>query len=139
MQVAQKLYESGCITYMRTDAVNLSEDAIAQAEKVISQEFGEKYSQPTRYTSKSKGAQEAHECIRPTDLSQKSLGADPSQKRLYELIRKRTLASQMASAILEKTKANISISDSKELFVAEGEVIVFDGFLKLYFESRDDE
>lgn len=139
MQVAQRLYEAGLITYMRTDAVNLSDDAINQAKAVISSEFGTEYSHPTRYKGKSKGAQEAHECIRPTDMNKKSQGADASQKRLYDLILKRTLASQMAPAQLEKTKATIAISNSKENFVADGEVIKFDGFLKLYIESRDDD
>lgn len=139
MQVAQKLYEAGLITYMRTDAVNLSNDAINQAQQVITNEFWAEYSNPTRYKGKSKGAQEAHECIRPTDMHKKFQGADASQKKLYDLIWKRTVASQMTSAILEKTKANITLSNSKETFVAEWEVIKFEGFLKLYFESSDDD
>jgi len=139
MQLAQKLYEAGAITYMRTDSVNLSETAINAAKKEIIGQFGKEYSKPTKYSSKVKWAQEAHECIRPTDMSKKLVGADAQQKKLYDLILKRTLASQMMPAILEKTKATIDISTSKLKFVATGEVIKFDGFLKLYLEWRDDE
>ena len=139
MQVAQKLYEAGHITYMRTDSVNLSDLAIKAAKAEICKEFGEAYSQPTNYKTKSKGSQEAHECIRPTHFEHRLAGNDASEKRLYDLIWKRTVASQMAPAELEKTKATISISNNKNLFVANGEVIKFDGFLKLYLESTDDE
>lgn len=138
MQLAQKLYEAGFITYMRTDSLNMSKIAVDTAKQVITGEFGKEYSKPTYYKSKSKGAQEAHECIRPTNMSKKLLGADAQQKKLYDLIWKRTLASQMSPAELEKTKATIDISDHKSKFVAQGEVIKFDGFLKLYMEGRDD-
>jgi len=138
MQLAQKLYEVGAITYMRTDSVNISDTAVKAAEKQIISEFGTEYSKPTVYKFKSKGAQEAHECIRPTDFSKRLEGADAQQKKLYELIRKRTLASQMAPAKLEKTKAIIDISQSKLKFIAQWEVIKFDGFLKLYMEGKDD-
>ena len=148
MQVAQKLYEGieidgnpvGLITYMRTDAVNLSDFAINAAKTEICNEYWEKYSKPTRYTTKSKGAQEAHECIRPTHMENKIAGSDPSEKKLYQLIWKRTIASQMAPAELEKTKATIKISTTDKFkFVANWEVLKFDGFLKLYIESTDNE
>lgn len=139
MQVAQKLYEAGHITYMRTDSVNLSDLAVKAAAAEIIKEFGQEYSNPTYYKTKSKGSQEAHECIRPTHFEHRFAGNDASEKKLYNLIRQRTVASQMASAILEKTKATIEISDSKYTFIANGEVIKFDGFLKLYLESSDDE
>ncbi|HKL43900.1 MAG TPA: type I DNA topoisomerase [Candidatus Absconditabacterales bacterium] len=139
MQVAQKLYEAGHITYMRTDSVNLSQDAISAAKQQIIKEYGEKYSKPTKYSSKSKGAQEAHESIRPTHMENHIAGADASQKKLYDLIRKRTIASQMAPADIEKTKAKIDISKNKNHFIAEGEMIKFDGFLKVYIEGKDDD
>jgi DNA topoisomerase-1 len=139
MQVAQKLYEAGHITYMRTDSVNLSDLAVKSAEAEIIKEFGKEYSKPTHYKTKTKGSQEAHECIRPTHFEQHFAGNDTSEKKLYHLIWQRTVASQMAPAILEKTKAVIAISNSKYTFVATGEVIMFDGFLKLYLESSDDE
>lgn len=139
MVVAQKLYENGFITYMRTDSLNLAETALEQAKAVISNEFGEKYSHIRRYKTKTASAQEAHEAIRPTDLSRSEIKGDANMQRLYELIRKRTLASQMADAKLERTTANINISDDQNIFVATGEVIKFDGFLKLYIESTDDE
>lgn len=140
MQVAQKLYEAGHITYMRTDAVNLSDFALQAAKAQIISEYGEQYSKPTHYATKSKGAQEAHECIRPTHMENHIAGADPSEKKLYQLIWKRTIASQMAPAELEKTKATIQISStSKVKFVASGEVLKFDGFLKVYMESTDTE
>ena len=140
MQVAQKLYEAGHITYMRTDAVNLSEFAIQAAKDQIISQYGEKYSKPTHYATKSKGAQEAHECIRPTHMENTIAGADASEKKLYQLIWKRTIASQMAPAVLEKTKAKIQISSTdKYHFEATGEVIKFDGFLKLYMEGTDNE
>ncbi len=140
MQVAQKLYEAGLITYMRTDSVNLSDFALKAAEAEITKLYGAKYAKPTNYVTKSKGSQEAHECIRPTHMENSSAGGDASEKRLYELIRKRTIASQMASAEIEKTKATIDIStNDKFQFIASGEVIKFDGFLKVYMEWRDDE
>jgi DNA topoisomerase-1 len=139
MVVAQKLYESGKITYMRTDSLNLSDTAIAGASKNIKNMFGDEYSQPRRFSAKTKGAQEAHEAIRPTNMDVDSVSGDNNQKRLYELIWKRTTASQMADAKLEKTTATINISTSDEKFVAQGEIIKFDGFLKLYLESTDDE
>ncbi|HRH39351.1 MAG TPA: type I DNA topoisomerase, partial [Flavobacteriales bacterium] len=140
MRIAQGLYEQGHITYMRTDSVNLSEQAIAAAAEQISSQYGERYSKPRRFTSKSKGAQEAHEAIRPADMGVRNAGADNDAERLYDLIWKRTLASQMAEAELEKTVVQINISGRpQEQLVAQGEVILFDGFLKVYLEGRDDE
>jgi DNA topoisomerase I len=139
MRVAQELYESGKITYMRTDSVNLSNLALNMARKEITEVFGEKYVKIRQYTTRSKGAQEAHEAIRPTYLGNKTIEGDKSHKRLYELIWKRTIASQMSDAELEKTTVTIGISGSPEKFVAKGEVIRFDGFLKVYFESTDDD
>lgn len=139
MVVAQQLYESGKITYMRTDSVNLSGLAIGQAKAMISNTYGEEYSKVRQYKSKIKGAQEAHEAIRPTDLTRSKISGDSSQQKLYSLIWKRTLASQMADAIIEKTNIDIEISDKKEVLSAKGEVITFDGFLKVYMESVDDE
>ncbi|MFN8205835.1 MAG: type I DNA topoisomerase [Bacteroidales bacterium] len=139
MTLAQKLYEAGKITYMRTDSVNLSESAISTAKQMIVSEFGEKYSNPRQFKTKTKGAQEAHEAIRPTYLDKPSIPGSNSEKKLYELIWKRTVASQMNDAILEKTVATISISTHKENFVATGEVLKFDGFLKVYMESSDEE
>ncbi len=139
MSVAQKLYEAGKITYMRTDSVNLSDMAINMARKVITSEFGAQYSQTRQYKTKSKGAQEAHEAIRPTYLDKSDVAGSAQEKRLYELIWKRTVASQMSDAQLEKTTVTIDISTTPEKFIATGEVIKFDGFLKLYIESFDDE
>lgn len=141
MQVAQQLYEAGFITYMRTDSVNFSETAINGAKDAIISAYGEKYSNPRNFSSKSKGAQEAHEAIRPTDFGRPTVPGDNSQQRLYELIWKRGIASQMADAQLEKTVAKVAVSKAgdTELFVANGEVIKFDGFLKVYIESTDDE
>lgn len=139
MTVAQKLYESGKITYMRTDSVNLSESALGMARDVIEKSFGKEYSKTRQYKSKTKGAQEAHEAIRPTSLSLNAAGEDESEKKLYELIWKRTLASQMSDALIEKTTVNINVSTTKEKFTAIGEVLKFDGFLKVYHESTDDE
>lgn len=139
MAVAQKLYESGKITYMRTDSVNLSETAVNMAKSTIIKEFGEKYSFPRQYKTKAKGAQEAHEAIRPTYMENSSVDGTAQEKRLYELIWKRTVASQMSDAALEKTTAVIDISTTKEKFEANGEVIKFDGFLKVYLESTDEE
>ena len=139
MMVAQQLYEAGLITYMRTDSVNLSQMALSLAKEEITNTFGENYVKIRKYTTKSKGAQEAHEAIRPTYLNNKTIEGDASAKRLYELIWKRTIASQMADALLEKTTINIDISTRKENFVALGEVILFDGFLKVYSVSKDDD
>ena len=139
MTLAQHLYEAGKITYMRTDSVNLSQLAINSAKAEIIAEFGEAYSQVRRYTTKTKGAQEAHEAIRPTYMKNHSTTGNANEKKLYELIWKRTLASQMADATLEKTQVSIAISSRKEFFQATGEVLIFDGFLKVYMESSDDE
>jgi len=139
MGVAQRLYEAGRITYMRTDSTNLSDVALEAAEKEIGKTFGPEYAHKRTYASKSKGAQEAHEAIRPTDLSTSTIDASREEQRLYELIYKRTLASQMADAKLDKTVAKISVSGREEMFVARGEVITFEGFLKLYLEGTDDE
>jgi DNA topoisomerase I, bacterial len=139
MTIAQKLYEAGKITYMRTDSVNLSETAINMAKDVITKEFGEKYSNPRQYKTKSKGAQEAHEAIRPTYMDKTDVAGSSAEKRLYDLIWKRTVASQMSDAALEKTTVTIDISTTPEKFIATGEVLKFDGFLKVYIESTDDE
>ena len=139
MTVAQRLYESGFITYMRTDSVNLSAEALNTAKMAIVQLFGESYSQTRNFATKSKGAQEAHEAIRPTDMSRPTIAAEPDQNKLYELIWKRTLASQMADAQLERTTVKIAADKHDEQFVATGEMIQFDGFLKVYLESSDDE
>ncbi len=139
MRVAQNLYESGKITYMRTDSVNLSTTAINMAKEEIESAYGEKYVKTRQYATKSKGAQEAHEAIRPTYMNQSSVGGSADEQRLYELIWKRTIASQMSDAELERTQVKINSSGAQELFVASGEVIIFDGFLKVYLESSDDE
>ena len=139
MTVAQRLYESGFITYMRTDSVNLSQEALSTAKNTIVQLFGEQYSQVRNFATKSKGAQEAHEAIRPTDMSRSSIPAETDQNKLYELIWKRTLASQMADAQIERTTVKIEADKHKEYFVANGEMVQFDGFLKVYLESTDDE
>lgn len=139
MRVAQSLYESGKITYMRTDSVNLSQLAVNTARSTINNKYGEEYAQTRNFTTKSKGAQEAHEAIRPTDLNLDQANGDNNEQRLYELIWKRTIASQMADAQLERTTATIAISTREEHLVAKGEVIKFDGFLKVYLEGRDDE
>lgn len=139
MTVAQKLYESGKITYMRTDSVNLSDTAIAMAKELIEKNFGREYLKVRKYATKSKGAQEAHEAIRPTYMNNMQAGADDSERKLYELIWKRTLASQMSDALLEKTNVTIAISTTQEKFTATGEVLKFEGFLKVYLESTDDE
>ena len=139
MVVAQKLYEAGKITYMRTDSVNLSETAMNQANKAINADYGAKYFQPRTYKTKSKGAQEAHEAIRPTYIDRQFIEGERNEQRLYDLIWKRTIASQMSDAELEKTTAKIGISTTSEIFIAQGEVLKFDGFLKVYMESTDDE
>jgi len=139
MTVAQKLYEAGKITYMRTDSVNLSDTALNAAAAEIKSAFGDKYHQRRQYKTKSASAQEAHEAIRPTYFNQPSIHGDSSEQRLYELIWKRAIASQMSEAIFEKTTAQIDISTRDEDFIANGEVMKFDGFLKVYIESSDDE
>ncbi len=139
MSVAQRLYESGKITYMRTDSVNLSGLAINTSKQKIQELHGDKYVKIRKYTTKAKGAQEAHEAIRPTYMSEETVEGSSQEQRLYELIWKRTIASQMADAILEKTTVSIDISNAKEKFVATGEVLIFDGFLKVYMESVDEE
>jgi DNA topoisomerase-1 len=139
MSIAQRLYESGKITYMRTDSVNLSALALNTAKAEIIAFAGENYSKVRNYTTKAKGAQEAHEAIRPTYISEHTISGTKQEKSLYELIWKRTVASQMADAELSKTTITIGISNSAENFVATGEVLVFDGFLKVYMEGRDDE
>jgi DNA topoisomerase-1 len=139
MQVAQKLYESGKITYMRTDSVNLSDTAINAAQAQIVSAYGQQYHQMRKYKTKSASAQEAHEAIRPTYFDVHTVDGDNSEKRLYELIWKRAIASQMSEAQFEKTTAKIGISTRKEELVANGEVMKFDGFLKVYLESSDDE
>ena len=139
MSVAQKLYEKGYITYMRTDSVNLSGFAIGAAAAAIKDIFGAEYHKSRNYTTKSKGAQEAHEAIRPTNFAKASISGTEQEKRLYDLIWRRTVATQMADAKLEKTTAHIAISTSDKKFTAQGEVILFDGFLKLYMESLDDD
>ena len=139
MSVAQKLYESGKITYMRTDSVNLSGLAINAAKQKIIQSLGEKYHQVRQYKTKSKGAQEAHEAIRPAYLDHEEISGTSQEKRLYDLIWKRTIASQMSDAELEKTVVTIDISNAQEKFIATGEVLIFDGFLRVYIESVDDE
>lgn len=139
MRIAQQLYESGKITYMRTDSVNLSQLALNQAKKEIETLYGPQYVKTRQFTTKSKGAQEAHEAIRPTYLDQQSIKGTADERKLYDLIWKRTIASQMADAQIEKTTVNIDVSTSDKDFIASGEVVLFDGFLKVYIESVDDE
>lgn len=139
MQIAQRLYEAGLITYMRTDSVNLSQEAMAAAQAEITSYYGAEYSKPRNFNTKSKGAQEAHEAIRPTDMSRHTVDIDRDQARLYDLIWKRTLASQMSDAQLERTNVKIEANNHKELFAATGEVIKFEGFLKVYLEGNDDD
>ena len=139
MMIAQRLYESGLITYMRTDSVNLSDLALGTAKEAILETYGERYYKFRQYHTKSKGAQEAHEAIRPTYISNVEAGATSQEKRLYELIRKRTIACQMADAELERTTISVGIGGQTERFVAVGEVISFEGFLQVYMESNDEE
>ena len=139
MMVAQKLYEAGKITYMRTDSVNLSQDALAAAELEITNLYGEDFAQRRVYSSKSKGAQEAHEAIRPSYMNHKTVDGDSSHQRLYDLIWKRTISSQMSDAQFDRTTVKISISNTSEQFVAKGEVMTFEGFMKVYLEGKDDE
>jgi DNA topoisomerase-1 len=139
MQLAQRLYEAGLITYMRTDSVNLSKDAMDAAEAEIIKSYGKEFSRPRTFTTKSKGAQEAHEAIRPTDMSRHTVNIDRDQARLYDLIWKRTLASQMSDAQLERTNVKIEANNHSEIFTASGEVLLFEGFLKVYLEGHDDD
>jgi DNA topoisomerase-1 len=139
MVVAQHLYESGKITYMRTDSLNLSEMAVEAAKNAITSKFGKNFSKPRKFSTKSKGAQEAHEAIRPTDLNRESVPGDSNEQRLYDLIYKRTLASQMADAELEKTTAKIGGNAFSQKFTAQGEVIKFEGFLKVYEIAADED
>jgi DNA topoisomerase I len=139
MVVAQKLYEAGHITYMRTDSVNLSEIALEEIKQEVLKSYGDRYSKPRQYTTKSASAQEAHEAIRPTYINKTAAGSDDAEKRLYDLIYKRTIASQMANAQLEKTNVTIDISTSPMHLLATGEVLKFDGFLKVYMEQADEE
>lgn len=138
MVLAQRLYEAGHITYMRTDSLNLSETAINAARETIISNYGEQYAETRRFKTKSAGAQEAHEAIRPTNFTHEAAGQDAQQQKLYKLIRNRALASQMADAKTLKTKATIGLSNSKETLLAEGEVITFDGFLKVMGKQDDD-
>ncbi|MBN2480879.1 MAG: type I DNA topoisomerase, partial [Bacteroidales bacterium] len=139
MVIAQRLYEAGLITYMRTDSVNLSSLALSSAEEIIAKTYGMEYVQMRKYKTKSKGAQEAHEAIRPTYLNNPEIHGNNTERKLYELIWKRTVASQMADALLEKTTITIDLSNRPEKFIAEGEVMKFEGFLKVYLESSDEE
>ncbi|NDI97695.1 type I DNA topoisomerase [Flavobacterium sp. LaA7.5] len=139
MMLAQRLYEAGLITYMRTDSVNLSNDAMSAAEAEIIRSYGKEFSKPRNYATKSKGAQEAHEAIRPTDMTRHTVNIDRDQARLYDLIWKRTVASQMSDAQLERTNVKIEANNHKEIFTASGEVLKFEGFLKVYLEGSDDE
>ncbi len=139
MQLAQRLYEAGLITYMRTDSVNLSKDAMDAAQAEVIRSYGKEFSKPRVFTTKSKGAQEAHEAIRPTDMSRQTVNIDRDQARLYDLIWKRTLASQMSDAELERTGVKIKSDKHNELFAAAGEVLLFEGFLKVYLEGSDDD
>lgn len=139
MQLAQRLYEAGLITYMRTDSVNLSTEAMNAAQAEIVKSYGKEFSKPRTFANKSKGAQEAHEAIRPTDMSRHTVNIDRDQARLYDLIWKRTLASQMSDAELERTNVKIEANNHQEIFTATGEVLLFEGFLKVYLEGHDDE
>ncbi|KGO86014.1 DNA topoisomerase I [Flavobacterium rivuli WB 3.3-2 = DSM 21788] len=139
MMLAQRLYEAGLITYMRTDSVNLSQEAMLAAEAEITRSYGKEFSKPRTYNTKSKGAQEAHEAIRPTDMTRHTVDIDRDQARVYDLIWKRTLASQMSDAQLERTNVKIEANNHKEIFTAAGEVLMFEGFLKVYLEGHDDD
>ena len=139
MMVAQKLYESGKITYMRTDSVNLSNEALLAAEKQIISQYGKEFAERRIYNKKAQGAQEAHEAIRPSYMDKLTVDGDSSHKKLYELIWKRTISSQMTDARIDRTVVKISLSNSSEQFIAKGEVITFEGFMKVYLEGKDDE
>ena len=136
--MAQRLYEAGLITYMRTDSVNLSQEARNSAANEILSSYGDTYSKPRNFKGKSKGAQEAHEAIRPTSFSTHSVNLERDQARLYDLIWKRAIASQMSDAQLERTNVKINASSHSETFTANGQVIKFDGFLKVYLEGTDE-
>ncbi len=139
MSLAQRLYEAGKITYMRTDSVNLSKAALASASEVVKKEYGASYLKTRQYTTKAKGAQEAHEAIRPTYIQNQEVSGNAAEKKLYDLIWKRTVASQMSPAEFEKTQVKIDISQDPHQFIAKGEVLTFEGFLKVYMESTDEE
>lgn len=139
MQLAQRLYEAGLITYMRTDSVNLSKDAMDATKDEIIRSYGKEFSKPRNFVTKSKGAQEAHEAIRPTDMTRHSVNIDRDQAKLYDLIWKRTIASQMSDAALERTNVRIAADNHSDLFSATGEVLIFEGFLKVYLEGSDDD
>jgi DNA topoisomerase-1 len=139
MQIAQRLYEAGLITYMRTDSLNLSKEAMDAAQAEITKSYGKEFSKPRIFNTKSKGAQEAHEAIRPTDMSRHTVNVERDQARLYDLIWKRTLASQMSDAELERTNVKIEANNHAEVFQASGEVIKFEGFLKVYLEGNDED
>ena len=138
MRIAQSLYESGLITYMRTDSINLSALALSTCKQVITEQYGDRYSKTRQYKTHTKGAQEAHEAIRPTYMNKQEVSSNKDEQRLYELIWKRTIASQMADVETERTNLEVSISNSKYLFVATGEVVTFDGFSRVYTQSTDD-
>ena len=139
MMVAQKLYEQGKITYMRTDSVNLSQDALDAAENQITKLYGQEYSQRRTYSKKAKGAQEAHEAIRPSYMQNKHVEGDSSHQKLYDLIWKRTISSQMSDAKIDRTVVTVSLSNSSDNLIARGEIITFEGFMKVYLEGKDDE
>ena len=139
MMVAQKLYEQGKITYMRTDSVNLSQDALDAAENQITKLYGQEYSQRRTYSKKAKGAQEAHEAIRPSYMENKHVEGDSSHQKLYDLIWKRTISSQMSDAKIDRTVVTVSLSNSSDNLIARGEIITFEGFMKVYLEGKDDE
>ena len=139
MTIAQRLYEAGKITYMRTDSVNLSDTALRGVKEIITQEYGDNYLTIRKYRAKSKSAQEAHEAIRPTYLTKQAISGNNAEKKLYDLIWKRTIASQMSDALIEKTTVTIDVSNTNEKFLATGEILTFDGFLKVYIESTDEE
>ena len=139
MTVAQKLYESGKITYMRTDSVNLSDDALDAANSEIVKLYGADYANRKSYSNKSKGAQEAHEAIRPSYMQERTIEGDSSLQKLYDLIWKRTISSQMSDAKIDRTIVKIGLSNSQEKLTAKGEVITFDGFMKVYLEGKDEE
>ena len=139
MMVAQKLYEQGKITYMRTDSVNLSQDALDAAENQITKLYGQDYSQRRTYSKKAKGAQEAHEAIRPSYMENKHVEGDSSHQKLYDLIWKRTISSQMSDAKIDRTVVTVSLSNSSDNLIARGEIITFEGFMKVYLEGKDDE
>lgn len=138
MTLAQRLYESGFITYMRTDSLSLSQFSLSAAQDYVTKQYGSKYHQLRTYKTKSAGAQEAHEAIRPTDFNNTAAGSDEQQKKLYQLIWRRAIASQMASAKLERSEITVGISGRKEKLVAKGEILAFDGFLKVYGGGKDD-